>query len=214
MKYISLFFYFLVGCSVSNMYEKGDVYALRINTVENYDEFKRKAIDLERIIGIKKLSSYNQVGLHVFYFSTAVDDVYYFFIPKKTSSSSFYINNIHGINACGVLSLNEAKQKKIFNYGVEEFPYLNIYRNGKFPLKGEKQSYNQVVGYRLYENNERKYFSYYIYSEASLNKSLKVGFPQYPSIIAEYEDFIKTVGETVSTEVSRNVCLHYLNHSM
>lgn len=143
-----IFLLILVACSSSPKPELGDVYALHVNSADDYESYRRKTNSLERDIGMEKLPSHNQNGLHVFYYLPASVNVYYYFIPEMKTDSSFYVNNIQGFNACGKMFFDEKKQAKIFDYEVENFPFLNIYRDGKFPLKGNvKESYNRC--YRL-----------------------------------------------------------------
>ena len=208
MKFISVSFLLVAfwGCSSLQNNVNGDCFLLHINSTDDYKNYQRETVKLEHLINLKKIRSYNQIGLHFFIYSSAEANLYYYFIPESLQMNAFFINNIQGVNTCGMLSIDESLQNEIFNYEVENFPYVEISRNGVFPLKGEKNTYPHVLGYRLFESGQRKYFSYYIFSETNVNKFIQVGFPRYPAIIDEYEKFVKKVRSSISSDASRNAC--------
>lgn len=210
MKFISfIFFLFLLfGCTTQSMNEKGDIYSLRINSVEDFEKYKNKIQRLEKKFVLKNLPSYNEKGLHVFIDNEMVSGKVYYFIPEVPSKESFYIDNISGTNTCGKLTFEEGKQEEIFKYGVENFPYLDVYRDGKFPFKGDKHAYFHILGYRQMDNGERKYFSYYLFKEYPVgkNKIYLTNFPPFPKIIDEYVEFLKTIGSAESSPVTRDAC--------
>lgn len=212
MKYISLilFIFMFCGCTARSMNEKGDIYSLYINTTEDFKKYKAEVQRLEKELNLRALPSYNQKGLHLFIDVSVASNIFYYFIPEDPSKGSFYIDNIEGTNTCGSLTFEEGKQEEIFKYGIENFPYFDIYRDGEFPLNGDKKAYDHILGYRQTDVGERRYFSYFLFKERSVGKKKMylVGFSPIPKVIDEYENVLNTIGSTVSSVVTRDACKH------
>lgn len=210
MKYISLmFFTFLFcGCTMQTMNDKGDIYSLHINSAEDLERYKNETLQLEKKLVLKNLPSYNKKGIHLFRNVKSALNILYYFIPETPSKESFYVDNINGINTCGKLTFEEGKQEEIFKYGVENFPYFYIYRDGKFPLKGDKHAYDEYLGYRQMDNGERKYFSYTLFKDYPVGKKeiYLSNFSPFPKIIDEYVEFLNAIGSVVSSPVTRDAC--------
>ncbi|MCF0217168.1 MAG: hypothetical protein HUK21_11960 [Fibrobacteraceae bacterium] len=206
MKYISLFFLILCSCSTSIINTKGDVFILHTNSNEDYKKYEREVLRLEKIAGMESMRSFNQKGLHVYLYSSAAVNFQFYFVSESLLTEDYFIHNIEGINACGKMVVSDSMRTEIFGYEAENFPYISILRDGRFPLKGDKKTYNHVVGYRLFESGERRYFSYYLFSEERSHAAQRVGFPPYPQIINEYNNFVKSIISLADTTQSSKTC--------